>query len=570
MFLKTTESNKIKYAQIVESYRAENTVKHRVIANLGRVDKLLDNGLLNIAEKLIELMDKKNTNKNDKQTNLFDMKEVDRTCYGFLPYLKIWKKIKIDNILKKAVDNSKIQFDFTSTVFAMVINKLLNSSSKLALFNQKDQYAGLNEELKLQHLYKALDILALNKENIEEKLFFQRTNLFNSKLDIVFYDVTTFYFESQKADTLKNFGFGKDGKINEVQVVMGLLIDKEGMPVAYELFQGNTSDVSTLKDMAQSLKKRFNIDNIVLVADKGINSKSNLNFMILNEMDYIVSSRLKSMSKKVQDQILDLKDYNELKTSSNDRHTVLYKEIAYTNVYTETKKDEKTGKTSKVEHKMQERIICTFSSKRAAKDAHDRQRQLEKAEKLIKGNAKSSLDTQKGYKRYIAKKYHDDKKQEYDMVLDVQKILDESKYDGFYAIQTSRKDLSAQEIIKNYHMLYRIEDSFKVMKSTMKARPVYHWTEQRIKGHFMMCFIAFLLERELENKMMDDDVPSSPERIKKALYSMQISEIKLEDKNYFLKGKNDTLGSKIFAKYRIKLPKNLSTKEEIYEYLKSI
>ena len=226
----------------------------------------------------------------------------------------------------------------------MVVNKLLKSSSKLALFNNKDEYARLNDELKLQDLYKTLDILALNKENIEKKLFEQRTNLFNYKLDIVFYDVTTFYFESQKADKLKDFGFGKDGKINEVQVVMGLLIDKESMPVAYELFQGNTTDVSTLKKMVEPLKKRFNIDNVVIVADKGINSKPNLYFMTENSMDYIVSSRIKSMQKKTQDKIIDINDYKEMKTSSDDGHTMLYKEIAYTNVYTELREDAQTGK----------------------------------------------------------------------------------------------------------------------------------------------------------------------------------------------------------------------------------
>jgi transposase len=168
----------------------------------------------------------------------------------------------------------------------------------------------------------------------------------------------------------------------------------------------------------------------------------------------------------------------------------------------------------------------------------------------------------------LKKNYHDTQQKDYDIALNTQKILEESKYDGFYAIQTSRKDLSAKEIIHNYHMLYRIEDSFRVLKSTMKTGPIYHWTEQRIKGHFMMCFIAFLLERELENKMKDDDMSASPEAIKKALYSMQISEIELENQHYYLKGKNDTLGSKIFAKYRLKLPKNMSTKEEIHEYMK--
>ncbi len=153
---------------------------------------------------------------------------------------------------------TRAKFDLTNSCLRMVIEHLLNPKSKLGIYNNQMKYFGL-PEVELQHLYRSLDILSDHKDDLEKELFLRNMNLFNMKIDVVFYDVTTFYFESVKADSLKDFGFSKDNKFNEVQVVLGLLINLDGMPIGYELFPGNTFDGKTLENALEKLKKAVHV-----------------------------------------------------------------------------------------------------------------------------------------------------------------------------------------------------------------------------------------------------------------------------------------------------------------------
>ena len=237
MFVKITKAKDKKYVQLVRSYREDGKVKHKLILNLGRTDikENLDT-LRSIGEKLIKLVG----------LNIPGATGGTILNYGYLPYKRLWERFGLQKILNSKDISGNIDFSLNDSVFLMGITHLLNPSSKLKAYNCKSRYLGL-PDINLHHLYRSLDILANNKEKIEDYLFYRNKDLFNLSLDIVFYDVTTFYFESVKKDSLKDFGFSKDNKLNEVQVVMGLLIDKNGMPVGYELFPGNTFEGKTLE-----------------------------------------------------------------------------------------------------------------------------------------------------------------------------------------------------------------------------------------------------------------------------------------------------------------------------------
>lgn len=560
MFLKETKSKNHRYAQIVESYRDENgKTRHRTVANLGRVDRFESSGVLNIIRRLSEL-----SGETKNKPDLSTMTELSRSNYGFLAYKKLWKKLKIDYILNSLTSKRNIEFDVAGTVLSMAIGKLLSSSSKLSYFNNKDNFLMLNNDMKLHQLYRTLDFLADNKDEIEMQLFERRKTLFNNALDVVFYDVTTYWFESQKNDELKEYGFSKDGKINNVQVVMGLLIDKEGIPVGYELYPGNCIDSKTLPKIIKKLKEKFQISNVIIVADKGLNSKQNLLDIKAAGLDYIVSSRIKNMSKKMTQDILDFDKYESLSDKPDNGEIYKYREIPYTN-----RVRVKNNETDKYEYRrLDERLICTYSSKRARKDSSDRDRLLQKAQKIVDENRKAELEARKGHKRFVKKAANNSKtEQDIKLEIDTERVENERKYDGFYAIQTSRKDLSPREIILNYRMLFRIEDSFRVLKSNMKARPVYHWTPKRIEGHFMMCFLGFLLEREMENIAKECDSESSPAKITEALNSMNVSHVRIENEKFYLKSKQLPLASKIFARLRIKMPKNITDQQSMEEYM---
>jgi transposase len=388
-------------------------------------------------------------------------------------------------------------------------------------------------------------------------------------VDVVFFDVTTFYFESQHTDTLREFGFSKDGKLNEVQVVLTLLIDKDGRPISFEVFPGNTFEGHTLLSTLARVKQRFQIDQVIIVADKGLNSKLNLKTIKDRGYDYIVSCRVKNLPQKMKDQVVSACHYQsiplrELFGGEDDEqkpHTFKYKVLDYTNVV--KYKDEKQNKTIKLE--LSEKLICSWSSRRAAKDKADRQRQVEKAQKAITENHKSIL-SHRGYKRYI-KKGHSATTDE-TLSLDQEKIEAEARFDGYGAIQCSRLDCGAVQVMRAYRQLLKIEESFRVIKSTLRTRPVFVWTPEHVKGHFVMCFLAFALERNLEYRLNTRGIDNSPEQIKSALRSMQCSELDIEDEPHYLRGKHQPLASQIFAVLKVKQPNNIMKKQQWEDYLK--
>lgn len=580
MFLKKTKSKNVTYLKIVESYwdKQQQKSKQKVVVNLGRLDFLLSNGLIGIVDNLSQIVERETKSSGrqiKKKSDLKDittMKEIIKAGYGFIIYRKLWKRYDLDKLLSSILKNKKTEFDFVSVVFSMVINQLLNPSSKLKLWVNKDKYLKINEEIELQHYYRSLDILAENKETIELKLFEKNCSLFNLKLDIVFYDVTTFYFESQVSDELKDFGFDKDNKINNVHIVMGLLVDRDGKPIGYELFKGNTYEGHTLLKFIEKLKKRFQIGTIVIVADKGLNSKMNLKQIKEAGYDYIVSGRLRSMKKQVKEMVINSNDYLPLTCKElsfldpDDKDNIFkYKVIDYENEirYKEEPNDKKYKKI-----KLQEKLVCTYSSKRASKDKKDRERMLEKANEIIMNNEKSKIENRRGHKKYVAKQYAENiNADDYKLVLNQAKIKEDEKYDGYYVLQSSRPDLQAKEIIENYHYLFKIEESFRIMKSTMQVRPVNHWTPKRIEGHFVMSFLAFLLERELEYRLLKNKKTKAPEKIKEAINSMVFTKISIENKIYYLRSNHNKLASEILAMLKIKQAGHLLNQSQLEKYM---
>ena len=570
MFVKTIQSGKYTYLQIVRSVRRDGVPTHEVVADLGRVDRLAEAQLDQIIEALQKYAVKRQTPRYGHLKDIRKLDEVARVNYGWVVYRKLWDQFGLGRYLKKLVSDRKISYDYAQTVFAMVVNHVLNPSSKRALEENKDWYSGLNEDLQLPHLYRSLDLLAEHKDQLESLLYQKHRTLFDMSVDVVFFDVTTFYFESQQADTLRDFGYGKDGKINEVQVVMALLIDKDGRPISFELFPGNTFEGHTLLSTLDRIKSRFQIDQVIIVADKGLNSKLNLKAIKDRGYDYMVSCRIKNLPEKMQTQVLSedgyeaitLKDLFGVEDDEHHSHQFKYKVLDHSN---RVRYKDENNKTVKIE--LKEKLICSWSSKRAAKDKHDRQRQVEKAEKAISDNQKSVLN-HKGYQRYI--KMDGNIPEDVTLSLNQAKIKAESRFDGFAAIQCSRADSSAVEVMRAYRQLLKIEESFRVMKSTLRTRPVFVWSPDHVKGHFVMCFLAFALERELEYRLNKRHIDNSPEKIKSALRSMQVSQLEVENETYYLKGKHQSLASQIFALLKMKQPLSVCNNTQWTHYLKQI
>jgi len=536
MFIKTTRSGNHHYAQMVESYRKDGKTKHRVLLNLGRLDQIKNNpSFQSLATRLAELSALKETN------NIEDISDAQIFNYGYLAYRRLWEQFDLPKMLTEAM--GKAQFDFDKASFLMAIGHLLAPNSKRGTHAQQERYLNL-PEVKLQHLYRSLDILERSKERLEANLFQLNRSLFNMKVDIVFFDVTTFHFESVRSDSLRDFGFSKNGKSNEVQVVLGMLIDQTGRPVGYELFPGHTFDGHTLEAALDHLERRLGIQRVIIVADRGINSKLNLKRIRDKGYDYIVASRLKSMPRNQLEQALSDTGFYDM--TNSDGSLFRYKSLDYCNRF----------KADKV-YELPEQLIITYCAKRAKKDRADRQRLIRKARLLLgnKGMIKSSI--KRGGKRYVKETGN------VDWVLDEEAILRDESFDGYYALQTSAESLSPREVLTIYSDLWKIEESFRVMKSTLEVRPVFHWTEPRIKGHFVLCFLAFLLERTLEFKLTEAGFDSSPEQIREALNSLNFVEVKVKKNRFLIKTRASALAYDIWRLLRLKPPKNVTPAEEM-------
>jgi len=202
-------------------------------------------------------------------------------------------------------------------------------------------------------------------------------------------------------------------------------------------------------------------------------------------------------------------------------------------------------------------LIITYSPKRAEKDRADRERLIKKARTLLKNKSYITASNRRGGKKYLKGS------KDINWTLDDEAIKKDERFDGYYAIQTSEKNLTAKDVLKAYQDLWKIEESFRIMKSTLSVRPIFHWTEPRIKGHFVICFLAFLLERTLEFKLKKANLEASPQKIQEVLNSMNFVEVKIEKRKFLIKTKFDNLGNKILRLLHIKSPKNLTPINEL-------
>ena len=450
--------------------------------------------------------------------------------------------------MEEAQHDSKITYSLPETTFLMALQHLLQPMSKYQTHESQDKYFHL-PGINLQHMYRALDRLSEQKEEIERTLFEYNYIRLNKQVDVVFYDVTTIHFESVIADELREFGFSKNGKFNEVQVVLGMIIDKDGLPVGYELFKGNTFDGKTMVETLEKIKKRFRITRMIIVADRGLNSKGNLHLIKKAGYGYIMAAKIKGSAATLQKKVLEDSGFTDIFDKKGNLE-FRCKAIEHENAFTD-----EGGET----HMLPENMIVSYSPKRAKENKADRERLIEKAKFYIDNPEKIKASNKRSGKKFINQTGKDNATYS----LAIEKIEKDAKFDGYYAIQTSEKAMSATEIMEAYHTLWKIEESFRIMKTTLELRPVYHSVKSRIEGHFVVCFLAFLLERNMELLLKCSDTTTSPNKIREALNSLQIASIHTSDGEKFIKTKHTPLATVIFNRLKMHLPSNISTEDEL-------
>jgi len=503
-FLKVERKSSGTYLRIMESYRdEEGQSRHRIVYSLGKVEDYTPEQLRQIGIRLYEL-----GGGDIKALLEGTTEEVGRYNYGYYQiYRKAFQYYQLDHLMRRIAKRWKISFDLDNAVMLMLLERLQEPCSKRSNYANQLDYLGL-DPVYLQHLYRALDKLAADNKLIQQQIFQTGRDLFNRTLDVVFYDVTTLYFESEKElpENLRQKGFSKDGKPGQTQILFCMLIDAEKHPVGYQIFHGNTFEGHTLPEAISQLKKDFNINKIIIVADRGMIGNENIEAITENGYEFIVGERLKNLPADIQAQLLNKSNYQQTwlyNDSTGEQVAVRYYVIRYNN------------KT----------IIATYSEKRAAKDFFEREQKLKKAAALLRT---PSLIKKKASIYFIKQKG----KGSYE--LDTEKIKRSEKYDGLLAIATNTT-LSHQQVLEQYKLLFQIEHTFRTFKSHLETRPIFHWTNRRIEGHICLCYIAYTLQHWVLKKLNNFPIAITENILRKMLDSMQVSLIQHNHKKIYLR-----------------------------------
>ncbi len=347
----------------------------------------------------------------------------------------------------------------------LVISRIAFPLSKLKTIDYLQRYQGV--PLNISTIYRFLDRLNDDLKQQVEQISFEHTKrILGGEISVVFYDMTTIYFEASDEDDIRKTGFSKDGKHQNPQIFLGLLVGSGGHAIGYDIFEGNTYEGHTLIPFLKQISAKFNLDKPIVVADAGLLSKSNIEALEKDNYKYILGARIKSESQKVKSRIFN--------NSFDDRKII------------SVKRDDKT------------RLIVSHSDKRARKDEHNRKRGLERLEKKIKsGKLTKSNINNRGYNKYLKMEGS------IDITIDKEKFEQDSKWDGLKGYVTNTK-LSKKEIIENYGNLWHIEKAFRMSKTDLRIRPIYHRLRNRIEAHICISFTAYGIYKELERVLQKE------------------------------------------------------------------
>jgi len=508
--VKTTPNSPKKSVQIVASERIGETVKQRIVRHIGtamnddelvRMKELAEFVRANLeaeaapvlfkpdelARMVIDYRKKADLSPDQPlRVDLKQLREENRVVVGIHEiYGKLFDELGFDRVL----GDPARRVQAAKTIKHLVMARIANPASKRKSVIDLERDFGI--KLDLNAVYRTLDFIDDQSLNlIQKKAWDAATGMFAEKIDVVFYDCTTLYFESFTEDELREKGLSKENKHSETQVLLGMMVTKQGLPLGYRLYSGATWEGHTLKDAIAHIGHMVEIGRVVFVADSGLLSKDNLDLIEESKKEYIVAARLKSQPESIKKQILD-------KASYQQGNQMMTKEIALPK-----------GR----------RLLVNYTEKRARKDAHDRQKALIKLQKKInKSKNPESFISNSSYRKYLKIEHQQTVK------IDEEKIRLAEQWDGLHGIITNISDMPASDAFEQYRGLWQIEESFRLTKHDLRVRPIFHWTPRRIQAHVAMCFMALVCIRHLSYRVKLQYQPLSPEIIRNELVHVQQS-----------------------------------------------
>ena len=509
MYVSITGATSNKNVYICRSYRKENgKTSSKIYRKLGKLNDLLEqfSGDYDAMMAWAKLEAQKDTDQYNDNTRNISVSFSRLACIpkdeqrffnvGYLFLQNIFAELKIDSICRKISKKHKYTYDFNAIITDLVFARILSPSSKLSSYTYCKTLLE-PPKYELQNIYRALSVMADESDFIQEELY-RNSNFFQPRnKKILYYDCTNYYFEIEQDDDLRKYGKSKENRPNPI-VTMGLFMDADGIPLAFDIFPGNQNEQTTLKPLETKVVSDFECSDFIFCSDAGLGSKANRKFNSFGNRAYVITQSLKKMNKEDKSIALNPKQFRKIgsqnfidistldESDSEIYNTIYYKEIHVAN------------------GDMDEIVIVTYSPKYKAYQRKIRQQQIDRAKKMIdepgkKRRGKNQNDPARFVKTVaVTNDGEVAENKAYD--LDTERISEEEIYDGFYAVITNLEG-DVEEILRINKQRWEIEENFRIMKTDFEARPVYVRRDDRIKAHFLICFISLLIYRLLENKL---------------------------------------------------------------------
>ena len=527
MFVRIKPSGNYQYLQIVESRRVGKTVKQKIIGTIGRLDKLLDSGKLdNLARSLVRFSEKLKVVEAHKHG---DIEAEEAVSIGpALVFDRLWDEMGVRQIITELLEGRRFRFSVERAIFLTVLHRLFEPGSDREADKWKEDYRiDGAEDLELHHLYRAMGWLGqglgqgeqsgstgfsarCTKDLIEEKLFGRDRDLFSS-LELVFFDTTSIYFEGEGGESLGTFGKSKDKRSDLKQMVVGVVLDGQGRPICCELWPGNTTDVKTLVPIIGRLKKRFGINSVCVVADRGMISKTTIEELENSEppIRYILGVRMRNLKEA--------------------KERVMGDEGEYQEIYPEREKATDPSPLQVREVKVEDRrYIQCLNVEEARKDAADREAIVGSLKEKLKQGDKSLVGN-KGYRRYVQKP-----EEGKHFEIDEQKVKEEERFDGIWILRTNT-EFEAEEVALKYKQLWMVEQIFRSLKSILLIRPIFHKLDETIIGHVFCSFLGLVLIKELQSRLEAKGKKLEWKDTLRDLRRLQEVEVRLDSQTYYLR-----------------------------------
>jgi transposase len=540
MFARLKKSGKNQYLQIVENRKIQGKVVQRVIGTLGRLEQINEKGgVETLIRSLARYSDKVLLVLSGNSDVAAETKKIGPS----LIFERLWRELGIPKVLGNVLSGRLFFFEVERAIFLTVLHRLMVSGSDRSCDRWRRDYAIEGTDgLCLHHLYRAMAFLGeqiedqeaaspfsprCTKDLIEETLFLHNRHLFTG-LDLVFFDTTSIYFEGSGGESLGERGFSKDHRPDLQQMIVGVVLDDNGMPLCCEMWPGNTADVKTLIPVVERIRKRFHVSRFCIVADRGMISQETLTELENpeNKVPYILGARMRNVKEIKEDVLARAGRYREVHPegkSSKDPSPLKVKEVWVGD----------------------NRYIVCVNSRQARKEAADREAIIDSLREQLRKGVKSLVGN-KGYRKYL-------KMERESVSIDLGKVEQEARFDGKWVLKTNT-ELSAEAVALKYKELWQVEHTFRDLKSTFETRPVFHQRDETIRGHVFCSFLALVLRKALDRKLEEAGHGFSWAEIKQDLKALQVTTLDESGKRLAVRSQCQGACAKIFQAVGVAIP----------------